>query len=163
TQRDPALLEWVDGSTFKMRVFPLEPRREKRVILSYTQRLPALYATTRYRFPAGHNMEFVSDWQFTARIKNAADLRCTSESHPDMKIAVARGTKDLVATVSGKNIKPNQDVALEITDRTPLPPAPRPRSTGGDQREGARFSRFAHEGFDYLMLRYRPALEAKPK
>ena len=26
-QQDPALLEWVDGSTFKMRVFPLEPRR----------------------------------------------------------------------------------------------------------------------------------------
>src|SRR5262249_40985194 len=24
--RDPALLEWVDGSTFKMRVFPLEAR-----------------------------------------------------------------------------------------------------------------------------------------
>src|SRR5262249_45153974 len=31
-RRDPALLEWVDGSTFKMRVFPLEPRQEKRVL-----------------------------------------------------------------------------------------------------------------------------------
>ena len=28
--KDPALLEWVDGSTFKMRVFPLEGRQEKR-------------------------------------------------------------------------------------------------------------------------------------
>ncbi len=27
---DPALLEWVDGSTFQMHVFPLEPRQEKR-------------------------------------------------------------------------------------------------------------------------------------
>ena len=27
--RDPALLEWVDGRTFKMRIFPLEPRQEK--------------------------------------------------------------------------------------------------------------------------------------
>ena len=39
SQRDPALLEWVDGSTFKMRVFPLEARQEKRILLSYTQRL----------------------------------------------------------------------------------------------------------------------------
>ena len=31
-QQDPALLEWVDGSTFKMRVFPLEARQEKRVL-----------------------------------------------------------------------------------------------------------------------------------
>src|SRR5207253_11261383 len=49
-QKDPALLEWVDGSTFKMRVFPLEPRQEKRLILSYSQKLPALYGRTQYRF-----------------------------------------------------------------------------------------------------------------
>ena len=39
-KRDPALLEWVDGATFKMRVFPLEGWQEKRIILSYTQKLP---------------------------------------------------------------------------------------------------------------------------
>ena len=39
-KKDPALLEWVDGTTFKMRVFPLEGRQEKRIILSYTQRVP---------------------------------------------------------------------------------------------------------------------------
>jgi hypothetical protein len=54
-QKDPALLEWVDGSTFKMRVFPLEARQEKRIILSYSQRLPSLYGQLHYRFPAGHS------------------------------------------------------------------------------------------------------------
>src|SRR3954464_13788094 len=68
TQRDPALLEWVDGSTFKMRVFPLEGRKEKRLLLSYTQKLPSLYGVARYRFPAGHSMERVGDWSFEARI-----------------------------------------------------------------------------------------------
>src|SRR5262249_29149471 len=52
-KRDPALLEWVDGSTFKMRVFPLEPRQEKRILLAYTQRLGSLYGQQSYRFPAG--------------------------------------------------------------------------------------------------------------
>ena len=33
--QDPALLEWEQGNTFKLRVFPIEPRREKRVVLRY--------------------------------------------------------------------------------------------------------------------------------
>ena len=61
-QQDPALLEWVDGSTFKMRVFPLEARQEKRLLLSYTQQLPALAGRLTYRFPAGHSLGTVGDW-----------------------------------------------------------------------------------------------------
>ena len=30
---DPALLEWENGQTFKLRVFPIEPRKTKRVVL----------------------------------------------------------------------------------------------------------------------------------
>ena len=69
SQRDPALLEWVDGSTFKMRVFPLEGRQEKRIILSYTQRLSTLYGRTQYRFPAGHSLQGVDHWSFHAVVK----------------------------------------------------------------------------------------------
>src|SRR5262249_17385458 len=72
TQKDPALLEWVDGSTFKMRVFPLEARQEKRIILSYTQRLDSLYGDSKYRFPSGHSLNAVRDWSFHARVKNGA-------------------------------------------------------------------------------------------
>ena len=76
-QRDPALLEWVDGSTFKMRVFPLEPREEKRILLSYTQRLPGALGRLDYRFPAGHSLPKVRDWSFTARIRRGAELAWT--------------------------------------------------------------------------------------
>ena len=65
--RDPALLEWVDGTTFKMRVFPMESRTEKRIVLSYVQRLPVAYGRTSYRFPAGHSLRSVDEWSFTAR------------------------------------------------------------------------------------------------
>jgi hypothetical protein len=68
---DPALLEWVDGSTFKMRVFPLEPRQEKRIILSYTQRLPSAYGKSQYRFPAGHNLGEVHDWSACLKLADA--------------------------------------------------------------------------------------------
>src|SRR5207237_2573912 len=85
-RRDPALLEWLDGSTFKMRVFPLEARQEKRIVLGYTQRLPADYGRMSYRFPAGHSLEVVRDWSFHARVKGGVGLAAECPSHPEMAI-----------------------------------------------------------------------------
>ena len=39
SMRDPALLEWEGGTVFKLRVFPIEPRSEKRVVLRYVSPL----------------------------------------------------------------------------------------------------------------------------
>jgi len=33
--QDPALLEWEQGNVFKLRVFPIEPKSDKRVVLKY--------------------------------------------------------------------------------------------------------------------------------
>src|SRR5436305_3643093 len=102
-QRDPALLEWIDGSTFKMRVFPLEGRQEKRLILSYTQRLPTLYGRSQYRFPAGHNLHVVRDWSFHASVKGGANLSASSPTHPEMQ--AQRQGEDLVLTAADQGIK----------------------------------------------------------
>ena len=74
-QKDPALLEWIDGSTFRMRIFPLEGRQEKRIVLSYTQRLPRLGDRIQYRFPGGHNMPTVDQWSCHVQAADAADCR----------------------------------------------------------------------------------------
>ncbi len=51
--QDPALLEWEQGNTFKLRVFPIEPRQEKRIVIRYLSPLRRgaaglqyVYATT---------------------------------------------------------------------------------------------------------------------
>ncbi|MCA9673118.1 MAG: FecR domain-containing protein, partial [Myxococcales bacterium] len=49
--RDPALLEWVGGRTFRMRIFPIPPRSERRVIIAYTQALSASFGRYRYVYP----------------------------------------------------------------------------------------------------------------
>ena len=49
--RDPALLEWERGNVFKLRVFPIPGRGDRRVRLSYTQVLPVVGGKLRYRFP----------------------------------------------------------------------------------------------------------------
>jgi tetratricopeptide (TPR) repeat protein len=147
-QRDPALLEWVDGTTFKMRVFPLEPRQEKRIVLSYSQRLPSLYGQEQYRFPAGHTLESVRDWSFHARINNGAPFHWSSPSHT---LKATEEGADLLLDAAEKNVKPDRDVVVFLSDRE-----------GGaepGQKQGiARFSSAEHEGAKYLMVRYRPNL-----
>jgi ferric-dicitrate binding protein FerR (iron transport regulator) len=149
-QQDPALLEWVDGSTFKMRVFPLEGRQEKRIILSYTQRLPAGFGQATYRFPAGHSLEAVRDWSFHARIKGGAGLGWQCDSHP---LQATKDGGDLLLDGSDRQVKIDRDITLTLLAA----------NAGGSSEELARFATTEHEGSRYLMVRYRPALPGQPQ
>jgi hypothetical protein len=144
--KDPALLEWVDGRTFKMRVFPLEPRQEKRIILSYTQRLPNLYGRLSYRFPAGHSLGTVRDWSFHARVKNGAAIDWHCDSHtltPRVEGA------DLLLDAGMRQAAMDRDIVLDWSDQP-----------GAGT---ARFSTAEQDGYRYLMLRYRPNLPGKAR
>jgi ferric-dicitrate binding protein FerR (iron transport regulator) len=140
TRRDPALLEWVDGSTFKMRVFPLEPRQEKRIILSYTQRLAAAYDKTSYRFPMGHDLKFVAQLSAQVRVKDGAKMQWSSPAHEFKATADGR---DLLLTAEAKNARLDRDLQLDLIDAR-------------EQDNSARFGSYEQDGYRYLMLRYRP-------
>ncbi|HUT61467.1 MAG TPA: VIT domain-containing protein, partial [Phycisphaerae bacterium] len=153
-QKDPALLEWVDGSTFKMRVFPLEARQEKRIVLSYTQRVADDYGKAEIRFPAGHNMKLVREWSFRARVRNGAEkgpapMMWNCSSHD---LTARTEGEDLVLEAGLKNVTPDKDVVLEIED-----------ASGGGASGAARFAGCVHESYRYLMLRCRPALGVPPQ
>ncbi|MCK6471460.1 MAG: FecR domain-containing protein [Planctomycetes bacterium] len=143
-QKDPALLEWVDGSTFKMRVFPLEGRQEKRIVISYTQRLETLYGCTTYRFPAGHNLDIVRDWSFRMAVKNGAQL---AASGSDQWRAETQGN-DLVLAGEAHKIKPNRDVVVELYDQR----------LAAKGEETPRLSTHSLDRANYLLLRLRPDL-----
>jgi thioredoxin-like negative regulator of GroEL len=147
SQKDPALLEWVDGSTFKMRVFPLESRQEKRIIIGYVQRLSALYGRAQYRFPAGHSLGLVKDWQLNVRVKNGAALGWSCDSH-DLKFK--QDGKDLLLTAHEHVVKLDRDVVVDLIDAA----APRPAA----DKDVVKFATALHEGNRYVMLRYRPEL-----
>ena len=49
--RDPALVEWESGSTFKTRIFPILPKEKKRIVLSYVQVLSGEGSHYRYVLP----------------------------------------------------------------------------------------------------------------
>lgn len=49
--RDPALLEWTGGRSFELRVFPIEPMSDKRVVLRYLAPLAQAGQAFSYVFP----------------------------------------------------------------------------------------------------------------
>jgi hypothetical protein len=142
---DPALLEWVDGSTFKMRVFPLEGRQEKRIVLSYTQRLDTSYGRTRYRFPAGHSLEKIGHWSLNVRAKNMTPVKWSCDTH---RVVAERKGDDLLLKSEATAVLADRDVVIDLNDSQKV------------AAEAARFSSARHEGFRYLMVRYRPTLKA---
>ncbi len=144
TKRDPALLEWVDGTTFRMRVFPLEARQEKRIILSYTQRLPVAYGRTRYRFPAGHSMDTVRDWSASIRVRNGSELSWNSPTH---ELTSQRDGGDLLLTTAPRHSRMQTDLVVELGGSAP--------SAGS-----AMFARAQLDESGYLMVRYQPPLPA---
>ncbi len=143
---DPALLEWVDGSTFKMRVFPLEGRQEKRIVLSYTQRLENHYGRMQYRFPAGHNMNSVRDWSVNVQLVNGERLKRKCDSH-DLTATTRDG--DVILNATAKDVQFDTDVVIEL--REP------------DSKQQAYFSTVDHDGSRYFMARYRPTLKTKSR
>lgn len=148
TKRDPALLEWVDGSTFKMRVFPLEPRQEKRIVLSYSQRLKTAYGQTHYRFPAGHSLDVVRDWSTRIRVKNGGNLAWSSPSH---ELQASHDGDDLILEAVEQSVKFDTDIVLQVEDKRKQK----------KKQDDVRLSKAIHEDHQYLMLRLRPHLDAE--
>lgn len=53
--RDPALLEWQRGGRFELRIFPIPKRGARRVVLAYTQTVPAAGGVRRYGYPLAYD------------------------------------------------------------------------------------------------------------
>jgi len=142
--QDPALLEWLDGSTFKMRVFPLEGREEKRIVISYVQKLDTLHGRSTLRVPLGHSLGKTGQWSFLTRIKDGRDAAWRSLHH-DLK--AAQEGADLLLSTDKTSDRMQRDVVLEIA----TPPSAAPR-----------LSTYEHEGARYLALCWTPDLPAAP-
>ncbi len=51
--RDPALLEWQRGGQFELHIFPIPAHGSRRVVLSYTQKVPQAGGIRHYSYPLG--------------------------------------------------------------------------------------------------------------
>jgi hypothetical protein len=113
-QQDPALLEWAGGNNFKMRVFPIEARSEKRVLISYYQVLKRENGRIGFSYP------LVSDSLQTHPV-GKIEIKATVDSTPEIldaktpgyKTELTAGKNHLELSYGAEKAAPEKDFNLE--------------------------------------------------
>ncbi|MCP4678589.1 MAG: AgmX/PglI C-terminal domain-containing protein [Deltaproteobacteria bacterium] len=140
---DPALLEWVDGRTFRARIYPIPPIGDRRVVLSYTEMLPLVDGVYRYVYPmGGHDEAPIAEFSLDVNLGDEGE---------DLDISTlqeARVDKDKThISMRRSGFVPRSDFLLELTPKeTPVP------------LRTLRISLKEDEA-DYVMVRYSPDVD----
>ncbi|NQU09622.1 VWA domain-containing protein [bacterium] len=112
--RDPALLEYAGQDTFKVRIFPIEPLRGKRVTLAYTQVLSADNGLVGYLYPL--NTEKFSAAPIktvSVRIDLDAQRPLKAVYSPSHSIEINRhGDQRATIGFEGKDLRPDTDFSV---------------------------------------------------
>ena len=112
--RDPALLEYSEQNIFKLRIFPIEPRSEKKISISYTQLLESDNNLFEYIYPL--NTE-----KFSAKpLKNVSvkiDLKSDNKLKniycPTHEVDIVnKSDNHSVISYEAENIRPDTDFKL---------------------------------------------------
>jgi len=112
--KDPALLEYVDRDTFKVRIFPIEPRAPKRIKLSYTQLLKADDGLVGYTYPL-NTEKFSAAPIKTVSVKIELDAKRPVKSiySPSHQVEIKRhGDAGATIGFEAKNVKPDTDLQV---------------------------------------------------
>lgn len=112
--KDPALLEYAGQDLFKVRIFPLEARKEKRVKLKYTQVMASDGGLVEYRYPLNtekFSARPIDSVSVTVKLETAEPL--TTVSSPSHDVEIKRdGTHKAVVGFEAKDIRPDTDFRL---------------------------------------------------
>jgi ferric-dicitrate binding protein FerR (iron transport regulator)/tetratricopeptide (TPR) repeat protein len=111
-RRDPALLEWMQGNLFQVRIFPLPGRTEKRILLSYTATLDELYGEGELRVPIPELDLPVGKVKYRIRVVGAAGRELSSRSH---EFVLGRDGEDLLAEFEATNHAIGADIVATLT------------------------------------------------
>jgi Ca-activated chloride channel family protein len=115
--RDPALLEYSESNIFKLRIFPIEPRSEKKISISYSQILEPdnnlfeyIYPLNTEKFSAKplKNVSVKIDLKSDEKLKN---IYCPTH---EVDI-VNKSDNHSVISYEEENVKPNIDFKLYFT------------------------------------------------
>jgi Ca-activated chloride channel family protein len=115
--RDPALLEYSGQDVFKLRIFPIEPRSEKKISISYSQVLESDNNIYEYIYPL--NTE-----KFSAKPLKNVSVRVDLNSDEELKNIfcpthdvdiVNKSDNHSIISYEEENVKPDLDFKLYFT------------------------------------------------
>jgi Ca-activated chloride channel homolog len=143
TGHSPAILEWVDGRSYRARIFPIPATGSRRVVLRYLELSPIVDGKLAYVYPMGRGSSArVGEFSLTADLGKMGQ-QMTIATLDDARIE--DGGQRVTMRRSGYT--PRVDFQLEARIEKPQP--------------ALRVSRFATkgEGADYVMARYTPEVD----
>ena len=120
-RRDPGLLEQVDYRTFEMRIFPIGPKAEQRVEITYYQELDSDHDTLRYVYPLATTTrkdiqgDVTGKFAIQLHVKSLVPITAiNSPSHGDMFV-FARHTDDYSqASWENRGGRLDKDIVLGV-------------------------------------------------
>ncbi|PRQ07080.1 VIT domain-containing protein [Enhygromyxa salina] len=150
--RDPALLQWEQGSVFKLNIFPIPGKGERRIKIAYTQVLPAVGEALRYRYPmggSGATATEIGDFTFNVKIDEAGlDAAALAKvTTPMAELAREHSGGQLALSMHERDYQPTHELGVDL----PLP--------GEEQRRVMAATHRDRDGQGYFMLTLRPDLE----
>jgi Ca-activated chloride channel homolog len=141
--QDPALLEWVDGRSYRARIYPIPANGTRRVVLKYMQILPLVENKTRFIYPLRSDDPVRFD-EFALTV----DM---GDEGPEMRIATSLDArieeKGRRVSIRRSGYVPQADFQLQFEKKTPAQPLRAWRFAAGEDQA------------DYVMVRYVPDLD----
>ena len=114
--RDPALFEYAGQRLFKVRIFPIEPRKEKEIRLKYTQLLPRDGNLVRYTCPLSTKKFLkrpIGNFSLRAEIKAGKQQRIGTLYSPTHTAEINRkGKSSATVGLKSKNLRAEGDFEL---------------------------------------------------
>jgi hypothetical protein len=141
-QNDPALLEWVDGRSYRARIYPIPASGTRRVVLRYTQLLPMVEGKVRYIYPL-RSADPVRFDEFALSV-DLGDEGPKSRVATSLDATIEPG--GTLVTMRRSGYVPVADFQLEMTPPKQAPLRAWRFAAGTDQA-------------DYVMLRYAPEID----
>ncbi|HFE45879.1 MAG TPA: hypothetical protein ENJ18_10390, partial [Nannocystis exedens] len=153
--RDPALLEWEKGNIFKLKIFPIPGRGARKIRLRYTQVLPTVGDSLRYRYPlsgasSGATGTAIGNFSLSINVDREglpADAMASMRT-PMAELARRDLGDHIELQTEQQNFRPVHDLGVDI----PLPPA--------EQRLHAE-THLDRDGQAYFMVAVEPNLPLK--
>jgi Ca-activated chloride channel family protein len=107
-QRDPGLLEYAGKDLFQASIFPIPPRSDKKLEITYSQVLRAESGTVAYRYPLGTGRQFTQIGSVAGRIELEAKEPLRNVYSPTHEIDVKRNgdRRSLVSFESASGKEP---------------------------------------------------------
>jgi Ca-activated chloride channel family protein len=112
-QRDPGLLEYAGKDLFQANIFPIPPRSDKKIELTYTQVLRAESGTVAYRYPLGVGRQMGQIGTVSGRIELESNDSLRNVYSPSHSVEVKRNSeRRSVVSFESESGKEPQDFQL---------------------------------------------------